>query len=53
MLLNLLTETDTPETPWGSYLFMGIVVALIVVFMVLKIKFSVLRNLQGDWFPWK
>jgi preprotein translocase subunit YajC len=35
MLLNLLTET-TSEIPWESYLFMGIVVALIVVFMVLN-----------------
>ena len=36
MLLSLLTETDTPETPWGSYLFMGILIAIVVVFMVLN-----------------
>ena len=34
---NLLTETDKPTgTPWESYILMGVIVAIIVVFAVLN-----------------
>ena len=37
MLYNLLTEeTPTPGNPWGTYLMLGILVAIMVVFMVLN-----------------
>ena len=37
MWYNLLTETDKPTgTPWESYILMGVIVAIIVVFAVLN-----------------
>ena len=37
MWYNLLTEsTENAGSPWGTYLMMGILVAIIVVFMVLN-----------------
>ena len=37
MLYNLLTEeTPAPGNPWGTYLMLGILVAIMVVFMVLN-----------------
>ena len=37
MWYNLLTETEQPTgTPWESYIFMGVIIAIIVVFAVLN-----------------
>ena len=36
MWYNFLTDTDTSAKPWESYLLMGALIAIIIVFMVLN-----------------